>query len=60
MVWKLTDAKNKFSEVVEKVFRMIRRRFGPKISFIDFLFKGPGLEDIDLKRDKSSLRNDFL
>ena len=29
---------------------------GTKLSFIDFLFKGPGLEGVDLKRDKSSMR----
>jgi len=29
---------------------------GTKLSFIDFLFKAPGLEDVDLKRDKSSMR----
>jgi len=74
-VWNLADAKNKFSEVVNRALHMgpqtISRR-GEKVvvinessyqklrgkseSFIDFLLKGPGLEGIDLKRDKSLMR----
>ena len=75
-VWNLADAKNKFSEVVNRALHQgpqtIARRGekvivinestyqkmrGHKMSFIDFLFKGPGLEGVDLKRDKSSMRN---
>jgi antitoxin Phd len=33
---------------------------GKKLSFIDFLFKGPGLEGVDLKRDKSAMREVIL
>ena len=74
-VWNLADAKNKFSEVVNRALHLgpqtILRRGekvvvinessyqklrGKKLSFIDFLLKGPGLEGIDLKRDKSSMR----
>jgi prevent-host-death family protein len=75
MVWKLADAKNRFSEVVnlalhigpqtvtrrgekvivmsEKAYRKLR---GVNVSFLDFLFQGPGLEGVDLKRDNSSIR----
>ena len=29
---------------------------GEKLSFINFLFKGPGLDGMDLKRDQSPIR----
>lgn len=29
---------------------------GVEHSFLDFLFKGPGLDGVDLKRDKSAMR----
>lgn len=37
----------------EKSYQKLR---GTDKSFIDFLFKGPGLSGVHLKRDKSSMR----
>jgi len=74
-VWNLADAKNKFSEVVNRAIhqgpqtisrrgdkvvvideRSYQKLRGAKLSFIDFLFKGPGLKGLDLKRDPSPMR----
>ena len=74
-VWNLADAKNRFSEVVnralhkgpqtvsrrgEKVVIISEQAYlklrGTQESFLDFLFNGPGLEGVDLTRDKSPMR----
>ncbi len=74
-VWKLADAKNKFSEVVDRALHNVPQtvsRRGEKVvvisekayqklcgvedSFLDFLFKGPGLEGVDLDRNKAPMR----
>ncbi len=39
--------------ISEKTFQKLS---GVEHSFLDFLFQGPGLEGVDLKRDKTSIR----
>jgi prevent-host-death family protein len=39
--------------ISEKAYQKLR---GVEASFFDFLFQGPGLEGVDLKRDKSAIR----
>ena len=75
MVWKLADAKNKFSEVVDRALhnepQIISRRgenviviseksykklSGKEPTFFDFLFNAPGLEGVDISRDKTTIR----
>ena len=75
MVWKLADAKNKFSEVVnlalheepqiisrrgENVIVMSEKSYkklsSKNQSFLDFLFNAPGLEGVQISRDKSTIR----
>ncbi len=77
MPWRLADAKNRFSELVNRaltgdpqvVFRrgdavvvVARRDYeklsGKHLSFKQFLLgKGPSLRGVDLRRDKSPMRN---
>ena len=77
MEWRIADAKNKFSELVnlalsdgpQKVLRRndavvvinlrdYEKLIGKRISFKDFLLKrGPKLDDLDLTRDKSTMRD---
>ncbi len=76
MEWKLADAKNRFSEVVNLALsegpQVITRRSdsvvvisqeeykrltGNKPSFTEFLINGPSLEGLDLRRDKSPMRD---
>lgn len=73
--WRLADAKNRFSEVVNRALsqgpqRIVRRNdkvillaendyeklIGKKASFKMFLMNGPGLDDLDLTRDSSLMR----
>ena len=75
MVWKLAEAKNKFSEVVnlalhnepqtvsrrgENVIiiseKSYKKLHGKEQSFFNFLFNAPGLEGVDLSRDKTAIR----
>ena len=75
MDWKLADAKNKFSEVVNRALRegpqrVLRRGdvvivlseedyerlSGARRGFKELLLGGPGLEGVDLRRDKSPMR----
>lgn len=76
MDWKLADAKNKFSEVVNLALnegpqRVVRRdeaviiisqddykRLKGKLpSFSDFLTHGEDFDSLELKRDKTSMRD---
>ncbi|MGH7885373.1 MAG: type II toxin-antitoxin system prevent-host-death family antitoxin [Thermodesulfobacteriota bacterium] len=76
MDWKLAEAKNKFSEVVNLALtegpqRVSRRddmviilsakdyeKLTKKnLTFKKFLMKGPDFEDIDISRDKTSIRS---
>ena len=77
MEWRLADAKNKFSELVNRALsdgpQRVRRRddvvvilaerdykalIGETLSFKEFLLQeGPTFEGLDLKRDKSLMRN---
>jgi prevent-host-death family protein len=77
MAWRLADAKNRFSEVVNRALTagpqvVLRRRdavvvlarrdyeklTGQHPGFKQFLLgKGPSFEGIDLRRDKSPLRD---
>ncbi len=77
MVWRLADAKNRFSELVNRALtegpqEVLRRRdavvviarkdydklTGKKPDFKEFLLgKGPSFEGLDLRRDKSSMRD---
>jgi prevent-host-death family protein len=77
MSWRLADAKNRFSELVNRALRgepqvVVRRRdavvvvarrdfqklAGERMSFKQFLLgKGPSLRGLDLRRDKSPMRN---
>jgi len=76
MDWKLADAKNKFSELVNLALsegpqRVLRRDqvviviaqdeydrlTGKRPSFKEFLLNGPRLDDLDLTRDTSTMRN---
>jgi prevent-host-death family protein len=77
MGWRLAEAKNKFSELVNRALeegpqRVLRRDdavvvialrdyerlTGQKPGFKEFLIgNGPDLEDIDLKRDRSPMRD---
>ena len=76
MDWKLADAKNKFSEVVNRALneepqRVLRRDdavivvaeeqyerlTGGRPSFKELLLNGPGLDGVDLDRDKSPMRD---
>ena len=76
MIWKLSDAKNKFSEVFRRALhegpqRIARREetvvlvsaeefarlTGEKPSFIEFLLNAPDLSALDLKRDKTPMRD---
>jgi len=73
--WKLAEAKNKFSEVVNRALsegpqRVLRRSdavivlseedyerlSGSRRGFKELLLSGPGLDDVDLERDKSPMR----
>jgi prevent-host-death family protein len=76
MPWRLADAKNRFSEVVNRalagdpqvvlrrqdaVVVVARRDYqkltGKRVSFKQFLLgKGPSLQGLDLKRDRSPMR----
>ena len=52
MSWRLADAKNRFSELVNRALR------GERMSFKQFLLgEGPSLRGVDLRRDKSPMRN---
>jgi len=77
MSWRLADAKNRFSELVNRalsgdpqvvlrrndaVVVLARRDYekltGKRLSFKQFLLgKGPSLQGLDLRRDKSSMRD---
>ena len=77
MKWKLADAKNRFSELVnlalsegpqvverrgDKVVVINQRDYeklsGARMDFKEFLLgKGPTLSDLDLKRDRSTMRD---
>ena len=76
MEWRLADAKNKFSELVNRALsegpQRVKRRgdvvvilaqrdydklSGKRPSFKEFLMRGPGLEDLDLARDTSPMRD---
>jgi len=77
MSWRLADAKNRFSELVNRTLRgepqvVARRRdavvvvarrdyqelTGERMSFKQFLLgEGPSLRGVDLRRDKSPMRN---
>ncbi len=77
MDWRLAEAKNKFSELVNRALtegpqRVLRRNdavvvmalrdyerlIGKKPAFKDFLMgEGPDLEDVDLSRDRSPMRD---
>ena len=76
MSWRLADAKNRFSEVVNRALAgdpqvVLRRRdavvvvarrdyeklTGERLNFKQFLLgKGPSLQGLDLKRDRSPMR----
>jgi len=80
MTWHLADAKNRFSELVNRALtegpQEVRRRSdavvvlarrdyeklaGKRPSFKQFLMgKGPSLEGLDLRRDKSAFRDAHL
>ena len=77
MSWRLADAKNRFSELVNRalggepqvvvrrhdaVVVVARRDYqeltGKRLSFKQFLLgEGPSLRGLDLRRDKSLMRN---
>ena len=77
MTWHLADAKNRFSELVNRALSgepqvVVRRRdavvvvarrdyqelTGKRMSFKQFLLgEGPSLRGLDLRRDKSPMRN---
>jgi prevent-host-death family protein len=77
MSWRLADAKNRFSELVNRALRgepqvVVRRRdavvvvarrdyqelTGKRMSFKQFLLgEGPSFRGLDLRRDKSPMRN---
>ena len=76
MEWRLADAKNRLSELVNRALsegpqRIVRRddavlviaehdyekMAGKRLGFKEFLLtKGPGLEEMDLARDPSPMR----
>jgi prevent-host-death family protein len=80
MDWKLAEAKNKFSEVINKVLlegpqRVVRRDeafvileekeyqklTGQRKPLKEYLLaNGPSLDDLDLSRDQSSMRDQDL
>jgi len=76
MEWRLADAKNRFSELVNRALtegpQRVHRRSdtvvviaqreyeklaGDRPSFKDLLLGGPGLDDLDLVRDRSPMRD---
>jgi len=77
MAWRLADAKNRFSEVVNRALTgtpqvVLRRRdavvvlarrdydklTGQRLGFKQFLLgKGPTFQGLDLRRDKSPMRD---
>ena len=77
MSWRLADAKNRFSELVNRALRgepqvvvrrcdavvvVARRDYeeltGKRMSFKQFLLgEGPSLRGLDLRRDKSPMRD---
>lgn len=76
MVWKLAEAKNKFSEVFnlclargpQRVERRndaayviseadYNRLTGEKPSLVEFLMSGPDWDDVELDRDKETMRD---
>jgi len=77
MEWQLAEAKNRFTEVVNRALaegpQRVRRRsdtvviiaereyhklIGKRLAFKDFLMgKGPSLEGLDLRRDRSPMRD---
>lgn len=76
MEWRLADAKNRFSELVNRALsegpqRVHRRNdtvvviaqreyeklTGDRPSFKELLLAGPGLDDLDLVRDRSPMRD---
>lgn len=77
MSWRLADAKNRFSELVNRALTgdpqvVLRRRDavvvvaqrdyeklkGKRTSFKQFLLgKGPSFRSLDLRRDRSAMRN---
>lgn len=76
MEWRLAEAKNKFSELVNRALREGPQRVtrhkdaviilseddyekltGARPSFKKFLTEGSGLKGIDVKRDRSAMRD---
>ena len=79
MEWRLADAKNRFSELVNRALsegpQRVHRRSdtvvviaerdyeklaGDRPSFKDLLLNGPGMDDLDLDRDRSPMREASL
>jgi len=75
MVWNLSEAKNRLSEVLTRAAaegpQTIQRRnedfvvlpkvdyeklTGQRPAFKDWLLNGPTLEDVDIRRDRSTIR----
>ena len=73
--WKLAEAKNQLSEVVNRALskspqRITRRKdavvvvresdyrrlTGERCGFIEYLMNGPSLEDVDIRRDRTPMR----
>lgn len=76
MDWRLADAKNRLSELVNRALtegpqRVLRHKdvvvvmsetefeklTSHNLSFKDFLTQGPSFDDLDLRRDKSPMRD---
>ena len=76
MVWQIAEAKNRFTEVVNRALsegpQHVKRRndvvvviaqsdyerlTGQQPSFKEFLMEGPNLDDLDLTRDPSPIRD---
>ena len=76
MEWRLADAKNRFSELVNRALtegpqrvhrrndtvvviakRDYERLAGDRPSFKELLLNGPGMDDLDLDRDRSPMRD---
>jgi len=79
MDWQLADAKNRFSELVNRALsegpQRVRRRkdgvvvlaerdydklAGKRPSFKRLLMEGPDFEELDLQRDRSTMRETAL
>lgn len=73
--WKLAEAKNRLSEVVNRALakspqRITRRKdavvvvresdyrrlAGERLGFIEYLMTGPSLEGVDIRRDRTPMR----